>query len=227
MAREDERFDEVEIRVIRPRYFNKAGRFELGGNFGAVMNETFILTLLASGIISFHFSESFALEASGSYGFNIDKDDKRILFDKFDIRTQIFRTLFNADAVLQWTPMYGKWQLSGGRLIYFDTYFGFGGGLTGIDWKYSDFCVDPSAENEDANPVPADSSKSYPTLIFSGGQRYFVSKTTAFKFDIKYRFFNYNTLDAECDPISVEQSGNFGEQPRENVTIHLGASKFF
>ena len=43
---EDQRFENVEIRVVRPRFFNKRKRFELGTQFSAIMNETFIYTFL-------------------------------------------------------------------------------------------------------------------------------------------------------------------------------------
>ena len=38
----NERFKNVEIRVIRPRYFTKRKRVELGAQFTSIMNESFI-----------------------------------------------------------------------------------------------------------------------------------------------------------------------------------------
>ena len=77
-------FEDVEIRVVRPRYFNKSGRLELGAQVSTVMNETFIYTFMATGLAAFHMSESLALEGSFSYGTSINKEDKRILFDEFE-----------------------------------------------------------------------------------------------------------------------------------------------
>ena len=91
-----EEFKDYEIRVIRPRYFTKAKRFELGSQALVVMNQTFIYTYLLSGILTYHFNESMALELSGAYGFSVDKDDKRVLKEDFAIRTAILRTQYRA-----------------------------------------------------------------------------------------------------------------------------------
>ena len=222
-------FEDVEIRVIRPRYFNKAGRLELGAALTTVMNETFIYTFMATGLASFHFSESLSIEGHFSYGTSIAKEDKRILFDEFEIKTQIFRTEFNTELVAQYTPIYGKWQLSSGRLIYFDTYLQAGGGLTGVNWQYDDFCNAPDLEqNPDANPLPTNQTKSYPGITFGAGQRYFVSKKQAYKVDFRFHRFFYNTLDAECDPILVEQEGGFSESAtHDTLTLQFGTSYYF
>ena len=37
---QDERFKDVEIRVIRPKYFTKRKHFELGADFSVVTNQT-------------------------------------------------------------------------------------------------------------------------------------------------------------------------------------------
>ena len=193
------------------------------------MNETFIYTFLATGLASFHFSESLALEASLSYGTGINKEDKRILFDEFEIKTQIFRTQYNAELALQWTPIYGKWQLSSGRLIYFDTYLQVGAGNTGVNWQYDDFCDPPDFEqNPDAEPLPSNTVKSYPGFSLGAGQRYFVSKKQAYKVDFKFHRFFYNTLDAECNPTAVEAAGNFESgASHDTLTLQFGTSYFF
>ena len=134
-AKQAERFKDVEIRVIRPRYFTKAKRFELGAGMNMIMNESFIYTFLATGLATYHFTETWSIEAMGAFGLSFDKNDKRILFDKFDIRTEIIRTLYQMEAMIQYTPIYGKWQFGSGRLIYFDTFIEAGGGMTGVNWE--------------------------------------------------------------------------------------------
>ena len=65
-AKQAERFKDVKIRVIRPRYFTKAKRFELGAGMNMVMNESFIYTFLATGLATYHFTETWSIEAMGS-----------------------------------------------------------------------------------------------------------------------------------------------------------------
>lgn len=221
VATAEEKFENYEVRVIRPKYFTKSGRFEMGAQFSAVMNETFIYTFLATGLMTYHFSETLAIEGAGSFGLNVPKEDKRVLNDEFDIKTQIFETMYSMEGALQWTPVYGKWQLPNGRLIYFDTFLAFGGGLTGINWRYSDFCRAPTTST--ANPPPADQVKSYPTILVGGGQRFFVKRDMAIKWDIRNHSLMYNTIDGECDPASATG----GSSVHHNITMQIGASKFF
>ena len=219
------RFENYQIRVVRPRYFNKGGRFELGAQGTAVMNDTFVYTYMATGILGYHFSNTLALEFAGSVGFSMDKEEKRILKDEFDVRTQIFRTFYSAEGALQYTPIYGKWQLPSGRLIYFDSYIHFGGGLTGIDWQYDDFCVatkDPTTQQD--NPIPTNQTVPYPTFVIGFGQRFFISKKNAIKWDIRNHSMNYSQADTACNP-DAEESG--GSAWHHNITMQLGLSKFF
>ncbi|MBQ47310.1 MAG: hypothetical protein CMP10_07555 [Zetaproteobacteria bacterium] len=220
-AEKNERFQDVEIRVIRPRFFNKRKRLELGFHTNAIMNESFIYTLLVSGSLGFHITEQLSLETSGGIGTILDKEDKRILFDDFEIRTKIFRTSYFFYGALQYTPIYGKWQLSSGKLIYFDTFISGGVGQTGIKWKFSDFCTVPSAEN--ANPIPEDYTGSYPSFILSAGQRYFFNKETSVRFEFKFHSLTYNTIDSSCDP--ENESITFDER-HNSLTLSLGITKF-
>ncbi|MBC7659982.1 MAG: outer membrane beta-barrel domain-containing protein [Chitinophagaceae bacterium] len=224
---EAERFKDTEIRVIRPRYFNKSKRFELGVAMNAIMNESFIYTFMATGIVTYHINEEWAIEGTASYGLNVDREDKRVLFDKFNIKTQIFRTQYQAELAVQYTPIYGKWQLPSGRLIYFDTYLAAGFGQTGVEWKYNDFCEAPTAANSEA--LPTNAVKGYPTMMIGAGQRYFINKTTAYRFEIKGHRFLYNELDAECSPVKAKASGQqFASGAAHDViTILLGISRFF
>lgn len=226
-AAEAERFKDTEIRVIRPRYFNKAKRFELGGAMKAIMNESFIYTYLLTGIASFHLNEDWAIEGNLSWGFNLDREDKRVLFDEFDIKTQIFRTAYQAELAIQYTPIYGKWQLPSGRLIYFDSYLTAGVGQTGISWEYDDFCEAPTGADSEA--LPGNAVKGYPTFMFGAGQRYFVNRTTSYRFEIKAHRFLYNELDAECSPIKAAASGQqfASSAPHDGITLLLGISRFF
>lgn len=219
-------FEDTEIRVIRPRYFNKSKRLELGAQLTTVTNETFTYSFLATGLAAFHINEEWALQGSGSYGLSVDKDDKRRLEDSFDIKTFIFRTQYNADLSVQYTPMYGKWQLSSGKLVYFDTFFSSGFGITGIDWRYSDFCEDQSLDA--TRRVRADQVKSYPTFNAGIGQRYFMSRSMAYRLDIRFYRFQYDPIDTECDESVVEQGVSLEPEASHNIlTVQLGASYYF
>lgn len=209
------RFENYEIRVIRERYLTKKNRFELGAQGMMIMNQTFIYTLMATGILDYHLSEMFAIELNGSYGFSFDKDDKRILDDEFDIKTTILHTKYVFSGGLLWTPIYGKTQLASGELMYFDTFLNFAAGMTGVDYDY-EHCVGSNTTK------PEPTTESYPTFVIGMGQKFFLDKSRGFRWDLKDQFFNYEQADGTCDP-----STPIGGKVHHNITLSLGASKFF
>jgi outer membrane beta-barrel protein len=219
-----QKFEDYDIRVIRPKYFQKKGRFELGARTAAIVNETFVYTFMGSGLLTYHLNEYFALEGAGSYGFSVDREEKETLFNQFDIRTRIFRTSYSLSASIQMTPIYGKWQLPSGNLIYFDSYFTVGGGLTGLYWDYKDFCVATKDVGSDvAGDIPANMTGSYPMLAAGFGQRYFLNRKLSIKWDIQNHSVIYNAQDAGCEA-SGDQAGT---DTHNSVTLQFGASRFF
>jgi outer membrane beta-barrel protein len=221
---QDKRFKDFEIRVIRPKFFSKSGKFELGAQGSVITNQTFIYTFMASGLATMHFTESLGLEVSGAYGFSIDKDDKTTLKETFDINTIILRTQYILGGNIVFTPIYGKFQTDEGRLIYFDTFVSFGAGMTGVEYIY-DHCEDPATAVSPENvPTPPEANtQSYLTFMGGIGQRFFLSKSTSLRWDIKGMMFSYSSLDGSCDPEFEEET--IGNQ--QNVTIQIGTSKFF
>lgn len=218
-----ESFSNYEIRVIRPRYFSKSGRMELGGQMSVVMNQTFVYSYLATGILDYHINEQFAVEGFGSYGVIVDKEDKRLLESEFEIQTQIIRTKYQFGGGLLWTPIYGKYQLSTGRVVYFDTFITAGVGMTGVEYTYK-HCQQPDATHTEIPVPPADQSKSYFSGIIGIGQRFFISKQTALRWDVRDSLFSYSTLDQSCDPEGEADSAT--SKLHQNVSMQLGASYF-
>ena len=211
----DERFSEFEIRVIRPRFFIKSNKLELGTQMIAITNQTFIYTYLLSGMLTYHINEQWALEASGAFGGSVNKQDKNTLDEKFDITTNIVRTSTLLNGGLLWTPVYGKYQLASGRLVYFDTFIGGFFGMTGVDYQY-DHCL-PQAGVASRSPQLIQ----YPSFGFGVGQRFFLSRSSSFRWDIRDQFFNISSADGACS------EGSDGIiSLHDNITIQLGYSIF-
>lgn len=217
------RFKDYEIRVIRPKYFSKRKRFELGTEMLMVMNDAFVYSLLLSGIVTFHFSESLAVEGALGYGLSFDRSEKTTLFDEFVIKTQVFRTQYFGELSLLYTPIYGKVQLPEGRLVYFDTFLSFGGGMTGVEWRYSDYCQDRSAVDKNAVDIAPNRTVPYPTIAAGIGQKIYYSKSSALRFDLKTHTILYNAGDADCN----QENPATGSKSQTNITLQFGASKFF
>ena len=188
-----------------------------------VMNQTFVYSYLATGILDYHINEQFAVEGFGAYGVIVDKEDKRLLESEFEIQTQIIRTKYQFGGGLLWTPIYGKYQLSTGRVVYFDTFVTAGVGMTGVEYTYK-HCQQPDTKNPNIAVPPTDQTKSYCSGIIGIGQRFFISKQTALRWDVRDSLFSYSTLDQSCDP--ENESGNAASKLHQNVSMQLGASYF-
>ena len=218
-----EQFKDVEIRVIRPKFFTKTKRLETGAQLSVVMNQSFIYTYLATGLLDYHFSEQWAAEGAFAMGFSIDKDDKRSLKSNFKIQTQILRTQYFMEGGALYTPVYGKYQLDSGKLIYLDMFFSAGVGMTGINYLY-DHCPKPSevGQGNIAPDPPAPTTKSYPTFYGGLGQRIFMDKKLSLRWDVRAHMFGYNLADSSCDP----EFATGGTNNQTNITLQLGAGYF-
>lgn len=211
----DERFSEFEIRVIRPRFFVKRNHFELGIQTIAVTNQTFIYTYMLSGILTYHISEQIGIELSAAIGTSIDKEDKVLLQQDFEITTQIIRTKTMFMSGVLWTPIYGKYQLASGELVYFDTFLSGYFGMTGIDYQYEHCLPQPGVQLKDPQVIQ------YPTFAVGVGQRFFLSRSSSFRWDIREQLFTYSSSDGACTD-DVEGTDII----HNNITIQLGYSMF-
>jgi outer membrane beta-barrel protein len=173
-----------------------------------------------TGVLNYHFTESLGLEVDGSFGLSLDKEDKGILKKSpTAINTTILRTQYQMLGGLVWTPLYGKYQLASGRLIYFDTFLIGGGGLTGIDYQY-DHCI-KSPSGRTADP-PAPQTKSYVGGMIGIGQRFFLDKSLSLRFEVRDNFFSVDSRDGSCDPEFADSK----METTNNITMQFGASKF-
>lgn len=213
-------FGGYEIRVIRPRYMAKRNRIELGGQAGLIMNQSFIYTLMLSGTLDYHFTEMFALEVGAGKGFSIDKEDKRILKDEFEITTSLLPTDYTFNGGLLWTPMYGKTQLPSGYLVYFDNFISLQGGMTGIKYEY-ERCKPENSSSKTQFTPPAPTTKSYPSGNVGFGQKFFISQSTSIRWDARANIFSYDRADGECAPSEPSTA------LQTNMMLQFGASTFF
>ena len=116
---------------------------------------------------------------------------------------------------LLWTPMYGKYQLSSGRVIYFDTTISAGFGVTSIGYEFSHCTVGQDAVRR------GDYDVRYQTLSTGLGQRYYLNKYSAFRWDLRSYIFFTSSEDGAC----VEDANATNEQTQQNnLTIELGYS---
>jgi outer membrane beta-barrel protein len=207
-------FSDFEIRVIRPKFFLKKKKFEIGIRGSTITNETFINTYLMSGFLGYHMTDEWQLEGIGSYGLSIDKKDKKNLDKNFDIQTSILRIKYDILAGFIWTPLYGKFQLRKYNIIYFDTFTGIYSGLKGVEYIF-DYCP----KNDSTQKTK---TYFYPNVSISFGQRFFFNEKSSFRWDFRNDLFFYDVSHGSCSKSNrVAQSSDYYQ-----MVFELGYSLF-
>lgn len=199
------KFNNVEIRVIRPKYFQKTVRVEIGASVAAVMNKSYTYTYLPSAKLGLHLAEWFELFGEGALGITINKSDCTDLGTKFSIEPVVdeIHQMFGGGVVL--TPIYGKYQLGSGDVIYFDWFLIGGGGAAGM--KQREQGCKPRAADEPLK-IPVDYSPVQ--FSFGTGQRYFLNKNSALNWYLRDYFI-----------------GGLKGGLNQSVTLSFGASYYF
>lgn len=218
----DGKFDNFDVRVIKNKYFQKRFRpeFELG--FGAIMNKTFTNTALGGGRLTFHLSETWALSGEGHYGVSFRSNDCKVLGSKFEIEPLIDTMKWWAGGGLAYTPVYGKFQIPTGQVIYFDWFFTVGAGTAQIEHKEVNTCFEGATapqvdgNNNEIDPTENDVIKNRLLIHYGTGQRYFLNES--FSLNWHFRLMNVQPTSNE-NAISA-----FTSQP--SVVLGMGASYY-
>jgi len=173
-------FKNVEVRVIRRKFFQKSVRVELGANLGVIMNSSFTYTILPSAKLGVHLTEWLELYGEGTAGFTINKSDCTELGGRFNIEPVVDEVGLLAGGGVAITPVYGKYQLDSGDVIYFDWFFNGGAGMASM-LNRKQGCK-PLLPNEVViQPVPYTKVG----FNFGTGQRYFLNQTTSINWGLR------------------------------------------
>lgn len=223
-----DRFRNFEIRVIRPKYFTKTKKFEIGVQAAAIINHTFIYTYMGHLNLTYHLNEALAFEAGYMYGLSFERGAKTTLKDKFKINTIIHRPQQIATGALIWTPFYGKFQTFSKNLTYFDFFTSLGGGITAIDHQF-DHCLENRGSDQSNSLKPQ--LNTYPTMAIGAGQKIYLSKKTGVRWDVNYTPYLLKEGDGGCqsgESGSTDDSETSQEESRQDhVLVKIGISRFF
>jgi outer membrane beta-barrel protein len=202
------RAEDYEIRVIKNKYFTKRFRLQLDINAGGVMNQSFHNSYLGIAGLGFHFSESFGLHAEGGYSFVDNKDECDLLGRDFNINPLINEVQTIYGGYVSYTPIYGKYQLGSGDVLYFDWFFTAGGGLAANRERQG------GCGGEEVTPG-TDVWETTPQFNVGTGQRYFLGKSTAFIWNVRVLVFQ-----------PAAEGKNIIDDGIKNVILSLGLGYF-
>lgn len=187
-----------DIAVIQKKYLPKTGRFQLYTAAGLTTNSPWFLNLGAKANLSYHFTENFGVEISGMFFSSSETESAKEIREYNSLQPDKFvLTKSNVSLDIIWSPIYGKMADLNQKIIPFDMYFSFGGGVSGTN----------SQEG------------SVPTLHVGLGQIFAISKTMAFRWD--YSWNNYQATPVVVGT-STPSKGSFSD-----LIFTAGLSFFF
>lgn len=216
----DKKYDKYGIRIIKPKFFLKEGKIEFSATAKTLINETFLYTFGSGVTGTYFFSETIGLGLNGEFNLHMDKEEKRVLNDQHNLKTLAIRNNFNIKAQLEWDPYYGKWHFNDKNIVYFDTYFTLNAGVSGVSWQYKDFCQYNGISD---GSLKSDQTISYPGYGVGIGQRYYLSKRSAAKWQMDVNQIRFDSSDASC---FSSDSTDSSTETIDFVSLNFGYSYF-
>lgn len=213
----EEQFKEFEVRVIKNKSFQKRMRLEVSGATAAIVNKSFSNTIMGGASLGFHFTEMIGLYGEGYAGYSFRDSDCRTLGDKFAIEPLLDTTNWWTGGGLQISPIYGKYQLASGKVVYFDWFFNAGAGVASVLHRELDTCVvKDRSEEEKAEAAVKNITKQKLQFNFGTGQKFYISD------DIS---LNWNARVLVVQPFERDDIGSFSNGS-SSLLLMLGASYF-
>ena len=152
------------------RLFVKQGRHELSGGGGYYASDLLSGTYLLAAAYTYHMTDETAVEFSGAWT-HANADLIRALEDKRGVvLTETYARMIFGEALLVWSPVYGKLRL-GGSLVHFDLHADLGVGV-----------IDSATSRGAAG-------------VLGFGMKLFAGKAVAFRIDARNRTFRQELLE--------------------------------
>lgn len=177
---EEERTRRI-IKTLQRKTFLKIGRYEAAPHVGFVTNDPFINRYLLGASFAYHVTEVFAIEAMGSFSPDFGEGDYKAvtqqLIHENRVSPDISKINYYGNVNFQFSPIYGKVAVTGGRIVNFDIFGAFGTGIvhTTDDLEALQCPGDPLCE--------ATKAQIHPTTNFGGGVRVIFNENLAFRLE--------------------------------------------
>ncbi|MEK6628965.1 MAG: outer membrane beta-barrel domain-containing protein [Bdellovibrionota bacterium] len=189
-----------DISVIQKKFLPKTERFQLYAAGGMTTNSPWFLNIGAKVNLAYHFTESFGIEASGMFLSSSETEAAKEIRANNSLQPDKFViTKYNMLLDLVWSPIYGKVSNLDSKIIPFDMYFSFGGGLSGTNSQ----------------------EKTVPTFHIGTGQIFALSKSMAFRWDYSWNLYQATPV-VDAGATSAPAKSNYND-----LIFTAGLSFFF
>ena len=217
--------------VVQNRFFVKENRFELSPVFGYVPNNPFARRFVGGIGFGYHFNEQFSAHGFLSYSPDLGVTDLKGLTKTLinisrstneggnQFQQPLDKVTLAFSAVMIWSPMYGKINLIGEKVINFDLYF-VGGLALNVRTIYAakyqatetgEFGIKLDKLGNNPGPGP----------VVGTGMNFFINQTVALKLDARFNFY------VGDKPVYEVGEPADGKRFYNNFVLAGGASFFF
>jgi outer membrane beta-barrel protein len=184
-----------DVAVIQRRFLPKSKRFEATVGAFTNLNNPFFSSYGLEIKAAYYLTEKWGIEGIGDYA---TTSSRQVTDDlaKLGITTSNLVTSRSfLGGALKWNPIYGKITLLNKSIVPFDINFDVGGGMTGTT-----------------------DGQSAPTLHLGTSQVFAYSKSTAFRWDFSWNYFQANATDDNGKKSKISQS---------DIYLGIGISFYF
>ncbi|MCO4746544.1 MAG: outer membrane beta-barrel domain-containing protein [Proteobacteria bacterium] len=202
------------IKTLQRKDFLKIGRYEVAPAIGAVTNDAFINRYLLGASFTYHATEIFGVELSGSFSPDFGQGDWKAITEqlvtKNRVSPDISKIQYFAGASLVFSPIYGKIAVTNRGIVSFDLFMAVGAGVVNTKEDLEAL----QADTDPTHPAWLTASQNHPTTNLGGGVRVVFAENFAARLDI--RTLSY-----------IETVSGHTLEMKNNFLVLGGASFFF
>ena len=215
--------------VVQNRFFLKSSRFEIAPVFGYVPNNPFARRFVFGTTIGYHFTEQLSAQAMINYSPDLGTQDLKGLTKTLvriartgtgdaEFQQPLDKVTLSFSAVAVWSPLYGKINLIGEKVVNFDFYMVGGFGLNVKSNYAAQF--DNSVEGGEVKLLETGNDPG-PGPVIGTGTNFFINQTMALKLDARFNFYLGDTPQYDPDVPPT------GKRLYNNFVLATGVSFFF
>ena len=221
--------DEETVFAVQRKAFLMEGKFELSLFYTSLIGDRFVATensFALAGSVAYHFSEAFAVEVFGGYFFPTESETTEELLRELRLETEparLTQLLWATGVGVQWSPIYGKFQLAGRSLGSFAFYLGAGAavGQSRVQCNGTE-ALDPNefpgqqCPGDDTLDVAYEPNTTRGMGVLSAGFRFRFLDWLGFRAEIRDYIFASRVYRPDSDIVS--------DSIRNNLFLQLGLS---
>ena len=167
------------VRVVQRRLFEKDGRFYASLSMGIVPNDPYVTYFPVGLRLGYYLNEDIGFELSGNWTGNTLRSTSDI-GDRFLATGERFfprdQQQWRTNAVVSWSPSYGKFSLLGRKIAHFDWNFVAGFGIL-------------MAEGPEEDNLNVISTSLFPEAVLGSGINWWLTNRWALRFDYRQMIF--------------------------------------